>query len=262
MSGDVFDLTGADYWADPMRTMRAFAWDRIGDRIAGIVLGGPAEVDLDAHDTLPLIAFHSDTIAEMIRSPFHHAVVVASRLDEHDVRAAAAEIPEMHAPAPPPVPEPGFAGGPHLLDLREILGIPWTPGQWIVRVLLRDRQSNPLQVELFRGRERAPTAPAAPEIAIEAPRVVVRGPGAEARLSLHVRPPLFGAIPVTLVMIGSAHAGVVMQRLAVLPQELAGTLQTDLLHNAGIAGSAPQTFFVYAFSGQAMAGPALMGVVD
>jgi hypothetical protein len=277
MSSDVFGLTGSDYWSDPMRTMRAFAWDRIGDEIAGIVLGGPAEIDLDAHDTLPLLAYHSDTLAEMIRSPFHHAVVVASRIDGGGVLAAAAEIEAPHEPAPPPNPEPGFTGAPHLLDLREIFGIPWTPARWIVRLLLRDQQSNALTLELLRGGERAAAAPAELSLAIQPPpRVVIRAPETEARMRISFRLALTSgvlplAVPVWLVMIGSARAGLAVQRLDIPPEELEGTpsapavngsIEVDLLRHPSIARSEAQTYFIYAFAGAAMAGPVLMGVVD
>ncbi|MCP3139568.1 hypothetical protein [Pyxidicoccus xibeiensis] len=325
MTQDIFGLTDVDYRENPYRTLRDFAWKRIGDQVRGIAIGCPRQVQLGTQGELPLLAYHSDSLKELKRAPFDHAVVVGVELEHGLLRAALAEPDESAGPPSEGEPQPGFAGMEHLIDLRTTLGLHWAPGTWRVVVLLRERCSNLVTVRLERDErafvdpeveryqalqrlpwkalsplplpgapwarlgptEGSPPVPEAPGLELRAAeRVVPLRPGATAPLRVAFRLPVSregiprGGLevagldrtarafaPVWLVLLGSQTPGPVVLPLHVPSFEPAegpegvGFAEVDLLGIAALA-SRPQTWFCYAFSGEWMAGPAVVAFVD
>jgi hypothetical protein len=153
-SRDPFGLSPQEYWTNPHRTVADIAWDRIGEHAVGVALGGPPALDIEVRDTLPMLAFHSDTTAGLAARPFNHAVAVGSRLDQPAVRAAVVGQPPdepMDSGGGTQAPSPGFAGEPHDLEFRHQLAIPWEPGSWLFTILLGEHASNRVAVSLTRG---------------------------------------------------------------------------------------------------------------
>lgn len=219
-----FGLVDPDFWESPFRTLPDFAWDRIGAGVSGVVLGCPSRVDIGARRTLPMLAYYSASLRERARTPFDRAVVVAVE-QEHGVVLAAVVEPRE---APPEEGDPGEgrSGSEHLVDLRDRLALPWSPGTWRAQILLREQRSNAALVRLergghvyadeavdrFRAAESAAArwaaltarsgdpvvtvggapAPIAEDVgfALEGDRVVARRPGAAARVVVSFRLPV------------------------------------------------------------------------
>jgi hypothetical protein len=281
---DPFALSAADYWDAPHKTMMDFAWDRVGEQISGIVLGGPPQLDVDVRSTLPMVAFHSDTLAGLVEAPFHAAIVVASRVDEPDLRAVVADEPEADDETAPPA--EGFAGTPHDLELRELLNLPWKPATWIVTLLLRGSASNRVTVRLTRGALRyvdpevervlaeqraamrkplpVPDDPALSftrDGALDVPeeRGIVLEGGAKLRLACRL-PERAPVAAVWLVISGTISVGPHVRRLHLPLSEdgSGGVAELDLFADPAFAGMPPQTFFIHAFAGDVMSAPATM----
>lgn len=150
-----FGLSDAEMWSDPFRTRRET--DRRLHRagFAGLCMDAPAVVDLDAHDTLPLLVYHADTLRALARCSFpNEAVLVGTRLEDHLTLAATAIYrdeaePQVADPNAKPPPD-GTGSQVHLLDAHERLELPWDPAHWLFRVLLRDKTSDSVRVRLRR----------------------------------------------------------------------------------------------------------------
>jgi hypothetical protein len=144
-----FGLKNDEYWTDPWKNLPAISWERVDKDIAGILLDAPDSVSLDAQESLPALAYHSDTTEALWQASFRdHGVLAAVRLED-DAFFAAKAVPPSGPEAPKgPEPSPGFAGEEYEMDLREALSLEWIPGNLCVTAFLRERASDRIKVTL------------------------------------------------------------------------------------------------------------------
>jgi hypothetical protein len=144
-----FGLKNDEYWTNPWKNLSAISWERVDKDIAGILLDAPDSVPLDAQESLPALAYHSDKTSALWQAPFReHGVVTALRLEDGAFFAAKAVPPSGPEAPKGPEPSPGFAGEEYEMDLREVLSLEWTPGNLCVTAFLRERASNRVKVAL------------------------------------------------------------------------------------------------------------------
>lgn len=231
MSPRALQLDDAAFWSDPRATRDAVEGQLEAAEFHGLLLDGPAVVPLPDRQTLPLAGWYglSGRVLEL-GGPGQRLVILGGSLDTGEVRAglafggAGTASTRRETPDPPgsrPDPDAVFTLSMFDLDARARLDLPWRPGTWSFRVLLRDLASDLVRVKLegpapattpataatpappwppatanaarWRDVEDAPAIPGRPGLALSADRALVPGePGARWRVRvawrLAVRP--------------------------------------------------------------------------
>ncbi len=319
-----FGLENDEFWTDPLKGDEAIS-DRLLEKgLSRVLLAGPAKVG-PGRETLPLVCRTVLTLQEEQALDFDRlAVLAASQVDGNHVSAARAiqprRYPKDELEDDPDAVCEGWSAQAHLLDARERLFFSEGPATYILRVLIRDRISNPVRVtftagageyddaavaEFLRARqqnvvpaaepEEAPDGPVShrrrpdwPEppaeagIVLQAERVVALEPDGRWPIRAGFRLPVqpwqrvpaaarrpggpAAVIGIALVLVGADDPGPVVHRLCVPVCETAGEpalatggFELDLLRADGTPRA--QTYFAYAFSGEAFAGPAPTALV-
>lgn len=149
-------LTDAQFWTEPHRTEDAILDELSEKDFVGALLDGPARVDLERRSTLPLHGIWASTYRDNAQLDFdRQALVVAVRLESGQVfveRAMELKAARRTAPAGEETPPEGTTLRSFHLDLRRRLPLlPWRPGTLLVTLLVRDRTSNRVRVELRLG---------------------------------------------------------------------------------------------------------------
>jgi hypothetical protein len=151
MSERPFGLTDDEYWTDPKKNLAQVAENQVLGDVEGILLDAPRQVILGDRATLPLLTFYSGKTQDLYDVRFAaHAVVTAIDLEQGVVHAALA-VEDTGLPAKPvsgPKPSPGFTGEFNEVEARGRLGLPWRPGRYLITMILRDKVSDRVQVEL------------------------------------------------------------------------------------------------------------------
>ena len=181
-------------------------------------------------------------------------------------------------------------------NLRQIPQLPWEPGTYEVRVVVRGRSSNVVRSVLkgagappaakaplaasppagavlpsYAKRDDSPPLPAGAGIVFEVPAQVAAGP-AHAPLRVSFRLPVLPGdragdaafVPLHLVLVGAEDGESLLLRLRVPVSAAEGPLATghatlDLLElHKPLRGGKARTFLVRAVSGDVVAGPAPM----
>jgi hypothetical protein len=149
-SKDMLNLPDDAYWNAPTSTLRD-VFDRLSsEQLNGVLLGAPAHVSLDAHESLPLVAYRGGTFADCRALPFSlHAIVVGVHLERNKVFLAnAVELEDVSGFASDsPLPD-GYTASPFVIDARQRLSLAWQPGSYVFSIIMRDRISNRVKVDL------------------------------------------------------------------------------------------------------------------
>ncbi len=152
-------LPDEHFWADPLADQVEVSLDLVRSKALGVLLDGPARVDLSARGSLPIVVAQVATYADFDRADAaRHGVLSAIEVESGQARAAPLQDQEMAPAGPAGQATPSRKGiGAQLwfAQARTRLGLPWSAGRWILTVHVGDRASSRLEVLLER--------PAAPE---------------------------------------------------------------------------------------------------
>ncbi len=335
MSDDPFGLKDEEFWTDPWRNRRAAQRPLMQKGEGALLLGAPAKVGLQEHDTFPVAVLRVRK-ANDAASPFKGTAIVAvADLNTSQLKARLAFPPRRHTFRAATVSgrkdsfsddDTAMISEGHTVDLGARLGIPAAWGEYVVTVILRDQVSNRCRMKLvdsttyddpaverymrelqamklgiprispepddpapsYQRLDDSPELPSEPGIALAVERVNVIQPATDglsthcpltASFRLPVRPhhlaePPEGdapdepqataVVPITLLLTGSADPAPKLVKLAVPSYEAVATdagqpvatgyFHLDLCRLADLT-STPQTYFLYAFAGEAMTGP-------
>jgi hypothetical protein len=320
-----FELKDEDYWKDPGVAVMGLIGKLARAKFDGVLLGAPKVVPLKDRETFPVAALRAGTCQQTYDVNIdEHAMVVAMDLRANRLLVASAnDDDDLDRPGPDDVDE-GYTADLHMLDLRELLGLPWKPARYQVWVLLRERLSQRVDVELSRGGfqdeeverfleeqrrlaraplaisprpgdpypsyvadEHSPALPAETGIELSTQRIVVVKDGARCVVRGAFRLPIpsheqyvppeegepydpapSAVVRVTLLVVGADDGLAVLevQCPTYAPvQEREGQLYAEghfALDLLGRLGRTAQTYFVYAFSREIQAGPALTALVS
>lgn len=308
----VFHMTDEEFWTAPTKGYDALFEEAVHGRSPRLVIDAPRVVDLGARSSLPVPIFwafpRKDAPGVQL---LRDATVVVSRLEDRacwaaTVRRAVGED-EEEVPDPADLEEdPDAQRDPDeivdqflVTDLRQTPLIPWEPGTYEVRVVVRERQSNVVRTVLKGGaappaakpaaasppagatlpsyakRDDSPALPAQAGIAFEVPAQVAAN-DAQALLRVSFRLPVLPGdvagttafVPLHLVLVGAEDGESLLLRLRVpVTAPAAGALATghatlDLLElHRPLQGGKTRTFLVRAVSGDVVAGPAPLKLV-
>jgi hypothetical protein len=333
-------LTDEDFWKEPFRTRAEIEGKLLDAGQEAFVIGAPRVVSLKDRESLPVVVERTATLDHMARLPFRpHAVLTAVDLKTNTVYAYMAIVKNVKEPKRydgPPL--EGMGGEAFVINARQQLNLPWTPGRLLLGLVMRDQVSNRVRVDLRKGgyadpavaeyleaREKdiepppvspaaaispldmkgrdlakqpplpcysrwsgSPGIPAAPGIALAVDRVVpitantacvLRG---SFRLPVQDRDKVKHAqaqtqevfdrptavVGITLLLTGSDSAVPVLVAIKVPSYdpveaetaEVTGFFTLDLANLGNLTGM-EQTYFIYALSGETMAGPFPMALV-
>ena len=288
------------FWDSDDRGSDAMAREPVGD-FSGLLIDLPTRVRIQQRATLPAGIYHHGTIRELaaVTLPKLAALVAVNR-DGTQIHVAHGQglcPDDDELPSAPidvsTLPE-GDMSTTYGVDLRALFGLPWRPGRYRVRVLLRDVVSNPADVALVDGTEDAAERQAgsasglAPQwspstLTLACPRIVnlLRGDNWSISGTVGLRLPAAGPdsmqaagtvapdpVPrpqaVHLLLTGaddgSVHTLTVMAGLQqTAPGQVEGRFEVDLTDRAR---SLPlQTYFVTAFAGDLATQPAPSGLL-
>jgi hypothetical protein len=139
-------LEEAEFWSAPLRLQAEWCGRMAEEEFQGLLLDTPSRVPPAARDTLPMVVGWGTSLQASAQAPFGaHALVTAVDLRRNRVRVAKAK--DLERPAPQPrnpnarLPD-GHMAGFQLVDARERLRLPWEPGDWLLRTILREHVSN------------------------------------------------------------------------------------------------------------------------
>jgi hypothetical protein len=328
-----FRLDDAAFWAGNDRSKDPILRKLLGE-YSGLAVDAPRRVPIDERKTLPAGLYYFGAIAEVHAVPLmRHGVITAMNLAENqlyvararDLRRDAIQQPSMDPSALPP----GEVGIAESAEMRDLLGLPWQPARLLLTILLRNKVSNRVLVELRRSEgayrdpevikleqaklakrnpppmypqpgkdlpsyaklQESPALPAEPGITMAQTRLVelksdprcplygafrlpvlpqeiVKSDYADPYLEAHPREPKPSAVVrITLLATGADDGFVFAWALNVPsydrmpgssdpqnPPMATGYFSLDLLQMSGMPRT-PQTYFIYAFSGEIMTDP-------
>jgi hypothetical protein len=325
MANGELGLRDDEFWGDYTRTGDEVL-ERLSERdFLGLVIDAPAVVAIDARATAPVVGWWIRTFREdRLFDAASQTVMCAVDLSTNEVRAGLA-LDTGKTPAEPPPPSDEDPGEGKLMemieaDARSQVGLPWRPGRHAVTLLLQDKVSNTVTLQLveadvelgavpppetlpaprawpatgevpwpsYQATPESPPLPDAVGINLAGGEVTVGGDDEPCLLRGSFRLPVLphehnrppdrdeGASPegyepaatavvgIAIVLTGSDAVGPFMVPLRVPSytaydaeqgdMPVTGYFTVDLLRMPSMPRS-PMTYFAYAFSGEAVAGP-------
>lgn len=208
MSPGPLGLEDADFFGDVRRREREQLEELLASDFRGLLLDGPARVDLASRTTLPLAGWYALTQRQLDLGTVDQAALLVAACAETgqvlvDTALRPDKTPARRRPRPGRKradPDASVALSMFDLDARERLpALPWAPGTWTFWLVLRDIVSAPVRVRLdgpppapsgspppwpdpawpaegdgvrWRDVADAPAPPASPGIALAADRVL------------------------------------------------------------------------------------------
>src|SRR6266446_6133162 len=152
-------LQEAEFWSDPYKT-RDEVYQRLSEEdFIGLVVDAPAQVNIEEHQTLPVIGCRSAAVWQARRANFSRfGLITALQPKTGRLLADRAQTPRIFSetiPADDSDPGEGVIMSLFDLDLRERLPkLPWEPGTYLLTVILQDQVSNRLLVNLVSSQPR------------------------------------------------------------------------------------------------------------
>lgn len=172
MSPGPLGLDDEAFFTDVRRREKEQLEELLASDFRGLLLDGPTLVALEERQALPLAGWFGLVTRELeLANPHLRMLLMASSLDDGSVLVDLAlhpgKEPARRRPAPPPrgIPmiSPDASASLSMFDFdarARLPDLPWTPGTWCFRTLLRDRASNAVRVRL--EGPSVPTTPAPP----------------------------------------------------------------------------------------------------
>jgi len=336
MHNDRFGLSDDEFWTAPRRTAMAVAQRLWGEGRDVTAIDAPRSVPIDKRTTLPVVVYRAGSYRDLWALSFaDRALITAVDLEQNRVFAGPvvneADVEPPAEPIDPDQAPKGDTTDSAVVDLREVVDLPWQPSTYVVTVILRDMVSNRVRVELGKSAstyhddevakflaahkaeatpphihpvpgdplpsygaiDGSPAVPDAPGISFAADRVVVLDQSARCVLRGAFRlparsheivkperreasgqgtgttPPPTAVVAITLLATGGDDATATLLRLDVPSWDpidpanpiVTGHFALDLLSSSLLPHRA-QTYFLYAFSGDAMVGPVPAALVS
>jgi hypothetical protein len=155
-------LSDSDYWDDPLKT-RMQIEDRLLDEDRSLsLIGAPSQVAYQQRDTLPLVFLRVGKQDAVARLPFRHfALLIAQELTTNTTYSGLAVLDDA-VPSPPydGPPLEGMTGEAWVVDLRDRLQLPWTRGELLVSLVMRDAMTHRVRIKLDKGGYKDPAVDA------------------------------------------------------------------------------------------------------
>lgn len=174
MANGELGLRDDEFWGDYTRTTDEVL-DRLGERdFRGLVIDAPNLVAIDTRTTAPVVGWWIRTFREdRLLDAASQTLICAVDLATNELRAGLA-LDTGKTPAEPLPPSDEDPGEGKLMEMIEAdargqIGLPWRPGRHAVTLLLRDKVSNTVTLQLTESTgEPAVVSSSAP---LPAPRV-------------------------------------------------------------------------------------------
>lgn len=152
MSTSPFGLAPSDYWDDPKRTESEVARMLSKEKFEGVRIDAPAFVPVEVRGTLPVLTMRTGSYRDMWAvGAESHALLTVFDPDLNRLYvdfALSQEFVRSTEPVDLDQAPKGRMSTMYLLDARKRLGLPWHPSRYWVTVILRERVSNRVLVEL------------------------------------------------------------------------------------------------------------------
>jgi hypothetical protein len=141
-------LTDADYWDEPEKINATSVFKLLRATTPGFTGGAPSQVDLDDHDSLPVVGYFKRTLVDESRRRLSRTTcVVVHRAEGNQVFAGPLFVP---LPPGPEATREGSVTTSFCFDACERLRhrLPWRPGSLRVHLVSHDQISAGCQVRL------------------------------------------------------------------------------------------------------------------
>jgi hypothetical protein len=147
-------ISNDEFWTAPEKTRSDLELQARSKDEALLLVDAPAQVDLKARTTLPLVIERLATNAVGAAVPLDQfAIAAVVDLERGEGWSGRAVPPKGRTTAPRVpggggTPPPGSTGQMLVCDLRNAIGVPWRPAKLAVWLLLREEVRGPFHVEL------------------------------------------------------------------------------------------------------------------
>lgn len=148
-------IEDAQFWAEPLKDQNAVT-DRLFDQdLLGLLLDAPRRVPVAERQTLPIVSGHHASFRELRQRDLRRlGVLVAVERGTGQLLAGRLVPPDQlppDLPGPPPKEEKVADGTGVMLslhDARDLLHLPWRKARVLLQLLMADRTSERLELEL------------------------------------------------------------------------------------------------------------------
>ncbi|MFN8547843.1 MAG: hypothetical protein U0527_07735 [Candidatus Eisenbacteria bacterium] len=172
-----FGLEDSLFWSKPHQNDLALMRATRDAHFSGVRVDAPTFIPIDTRTTCPLLVQRCGPERDLWAVDFsRHGLVVLSSTDTRVVRAEFAldqDFADPEEPVDPADAPDGYGSQAHLVELRELLSLPWNPARYATFVVMREHRSNAVllhlgrsgsafddpEVEAFLERERAKASP-------------------------------------------------------------------------------------------------------
>jgi hypothetical protein len=150
VSQGILGLSDDDFWDQADAKSAALRRQLLKSKQPAFFIDAPSRVVLERRQTAPVVCFFAaDNTVLRQGKPQQDGVVVALNLRDNSVLAQMAWTSKRSmAAAQGAAPGPGMGAESFTIDLRDRLGVPWQPGEYLVNVILRDQVSNRVRIRL------------------------------------------------------------------------------------------------------------------
>jgi hypothetical protein len=150
VSQGIIGLSDEDFWGQADAKSAGLRRQLLKAGQPAFFIDAPTRVVLERRHTAPVVCFFAADNAVLRQGkPQQDGVVVAVNLRDNRVLANMAWASKRSmATAPGAAPGPGMGAESFTIDLRDRLGLPWQPGEYLVNVIQRDQVSNRVRIEL------------------------------------------------------------------------------------------------------------------
>ena len=175
MSTGPLGLQNAEFWSDPYKTQTE-VYQRLSEEdFIGIMIDAPAQVNIEEHQTLPVIGCRSASMWQARRASFtRFGLITAMQIRTGQLLAGRAQVQRTSSDQTPDDDEPGEGVIMSLFDLdvrQQLPGLQWESGGYLLTAILQDQVSNRLFVNLVSSQPRVsnkllqgPTATVTPPV--------------------------------------------------------------------------------------------------
>jgi hypothetical protein len=152
MPQGALQLSNEDYWSTPWKNRRAVEDPLYAVADETLLVDAPRRIAIDVRDSAPLLALRLGKTAIQVATPFREfGIAVASDVETGQTWAGLAVQPperSVEQPEPREISPTATSSVAFSIDLRARLAIPWRPSNLSASVILRDKLSEPMSMEL------------------------------------------------------------------------------------------------------------------
>ncbi len=158
MSTGPLGLQQTEFWSNPYKT-EAEVYQRLSEEdFIGVMIDAPAQVNIEEHQTLPVIGCRSASMWQARRANLtRFALITAMQIRTGRLFAGRAQMQRNFSREIPEEDDPGEGVIMSLFDLdvrQQLPGLLWEPGGYLLTAILQDQVSNRLSVNLVSAQPR------------------------------------------------------------------------------------------------------------